>query len=261
MFSDVNAMISGGYWNGQLVTISGTSGTGKTSFVLQELLKMAQDGNPTYLLCLEMPVEMMLRKIISKEYGIPYLKIQQEHVQRYRPALKKLPFWMGSQGSNLDEVEKTIRQAVKRYDLKCFAFDNLNYFVRSTDNVTQEISRVTKRMKEIAVDLHIPILLIAQPRKFDDENRMMTMNDLKDASAVAQDSDSIILLYRRRIKTDVKDFGKEAAGFQGNQSPYTLLRVDKARYSTGGETYLYFDGERSTYREVTPGEMSSMKPQ
>ena len=258
-FTDVNAMIAGGYWNGQLITLSGVSGTGKTSYVLQELLWHAKNGNPTYMLCLEMPETMMMRKLIEKEFNVPMLKITQEHVQRYRKQLEKWPIYFGNKGRDLDEVERTIRAAVKRYDLKLVAFDNLNYFVRSIDNVTQEIARVTKRFKEIAVDLHIPIILIAQPRKFDDDTRTMRASDLKDSSAIQQDSDVIILLHRRPVRTEMKDLAKGAATTFTNQSPYTLVRVEKARYSSGGDTFLYFDGARSTYRELTPGEMEGLK--
>lgn len=255
MFPDVNTMIAGGYWSGQLVTLSGISGTGKTSFVLQELLNWAKQGIPGYLLCLEMPKVMMLRKIISKEYGVPILGIQKEHVAKFRPSLDKLPLHLGQHGNDLDEIEKKIRQAVKRYDIKVVALDNLNYFVRSIEHTTQEISRVTKRMKELAVDLNIPIIQIAQPRKFDNEKRIMSMHDLKDSSSIAQDSDTIILLHRQAVRSDIN---KSAAGFVGALSPFTLVRVDKARYSGGGETVLWFDGARSTYRELSPSEKDSM---
>lgn len=257
-FTDINDMIAGGYWNGQLVTLSGTSGTGKTSFVLQELHRFATQGIPSYLLCLEMPRMMIMRKLIEHRFNIPMLKLTLENVQNCRRYLEPLPLYFGDSIGDLDDVERTIRAAVKRYDLKILAFDNLNYFVRSTDRVTQEIARVTKRMKELAVDLNIPIIMIAQPRKFDDDTRIMTMNDLKDSVAVAQDSDTVILLYRRKRKTDAKDVGKSGAAFQGNQSPYTLVRVDKARYAAGGETYLYFSGDISTFRPLTPEEKDAM---
>jgi replicative DNA helicase len=258
-FEDINTMVGGGYWNGQLVVLSGTSGTGKTSFLLQELLHTAKMQNPTFLMCLEMPTIMMMRKIIEKEYGVPMLKIRQEHVEQYRQNLSKVPLYLGDKGSTLEDVEQTIRAAVKRYDLKCVAFDNLNYFVRSIEHEAQEIGKVTKRMKELAVELHIPIIMVSQLRKFDDEQRAPHKGDLKGASAIDQDADSIILLWRRRNKSEVKTFGANGAGFVGNQSPYTLVRVDKARYAAGGETYLYFEGSRSTYRDLTPGEQEGMR--
>src|SRR5205807_252026 len=107
------------------------------TFVLQELLRWSKDGLPTYLICLEMPEIMMMRKIIQKEFDVPMLKLTQHHVQQFRPHLEKLPFYMGTRqrGSNrLEDIERTIRTAVARYDLKAVAFDNINYFVRSIEH-------------------------------------------------------------------------------------------------------------------------------
>jgi replicative DNA helicase len=222
---------------------------------------MAKQGHPAYLLCLEMPEVMMMWKIIEKEYGVPMMQITEAHVQKYRVDLEQIPFYMGSKGGGagdqLDMVEATIRAAVRRYDLRCVAFDNINFFVRSIEHATQEIARVTKRMKELAVDLNVPIIQIAQPQKFDESARMMIGSDLKDSSAIEQDSDTIMLLHRARIKTEVKDVGK-SAGFVGNRSPYCLVRVDKARYAAGGECLMHFDGSRSTFRELTLGEREAM---
>ena len=86
---------------------------------------------------------------------------------------------------------------------------------------------------------------------------MMIGSDLKDSSALEQDSDTIMLLHRARVKTEVKDVGK-SAGFMGNRSPYCLVRVDKARYAAGGECLMHFDGARSTFRELTLGEREAM---
>jgi replicative DNA helicase len=259
-FPDVNAMIEGGYWNGQLVVITGPSGTGKTSLVLDEFMTMGLGQIATYLLCLEMPPIMMQRKIYQKVFGIPMLKLTQAHVEEGRKTLDKIPLFLGGrQGcKKLSDVEKLIRQAVARHNLKAVAFDNLNYFVRSIDHTTQEIAATTQLLKDLAVDLNIPIIAIAQPKKFDKESKIMSAADLKDSSAIEQDADTIIILHRQRVKTDVKDFGK-GAGFIGNQSPYCLVRVEKARYSSGGETYLYFDGARSAYRELTTQEKESMQ--
>jgi replicative DNA helicase len=259
-FPDVNAMIEGGYWNGQLVVITGPSGTGKTSLVLDEFMTMAVNNIAPYLLCLEMPPIMMQRKIYQKVFGIPMLKLTQAHVEEGRKQLDKLPMFIGGrQGcKTLKDVEKLIRSAVSRHNLKIVAFDNLNYFVRSIEHTSQEIAATTQMLKDLAIDLNIPIIAIAQPKKFDKESKIMSAADLKDSSAIEQDADTIIILHRQRTKTDVKDFGKNG-GFIGNQSPYCLVRVEKARYSSGGETYLYFDGARSGYRELTADEKTSMQ--
>jgi 5S rRNA maturation endonuclease (ribonuclease M5)/archaellum biogenesis ATPase FlaH len=253
-FTSLNEMIAGGYWNGFLVTVSGQAGVGKTSFVLQELLGYAKDSIPSYLMCLEMPETMVLRKCIQHIHHVDMNAIKLDHVQRIRPEMEKWPFFFGyKSGQNFDELEKAIRSAVKRYDLRCMAFDNINYFIRSSTNQAGEIGIVTKRLKEIAVDLNIPIIMIAQPRKLktreDGTTNMMTMDDLKDSSSISQDSDVVMMLYRMRRKTNVQAHGTGTT--HGAYSPYAILRVDKSRYSSGGETTLYFDGAISTFRELT----------
>ena len=155
---------------------------------------------------------------------------------------------------SVEEIDKTVRAAHRRHGFKAIAFDNLNYFVRSADKVQQEISILTKYLKELAIELNIPIFLIAQPRKFDDSERAMTLQDLKDSSSIGQDSDVVILFYRRRIQSKAADVGKGSTGFKGSHSPFSLCRVEKARYDAGGECYLYFDGARSTFRELLKDE-------
>lgn len=258
-FPDINAMVEGGYWNGQLVVITGPSGTGKTSLVLQEMLWLAEKGEPCYLLCLEMPEVMMERKIFLAKFGIPMLKLTHGHVVELRPKLENVPLFLGSKCRKLADVERTIRQGVSRYDLKVVAFDNINYFIRSIEHQTQEIAACTKLLKDLAVELNIPIIAIAQPKKFDRDQRMMTTNDLAWSSAIEQDADTIIMLHRKPIKTELHEFGKKTTGFIGNQSPFTMVRVAKARYAGGGETYLYFDGARSSYRELTNDERTALE--
>lgn len=258
-FGELNSLISGGYWNGFIVTVSGVRGTGKTSFVLQELLQAAGQSIPSYMLCLEMQKTMMLRKIIEHKFHIQMTKQTHADVQRCRAQLDRMPFYMGDRIKDLDTMERAVRQAVKRYGLRIMAFDNINFFARSIENQTNELAAAMKRLKELAVDLNIPIIVIAQPTKAGSnvDERIMTMNDMKGAGAIADDSDVVILLHRRAKRTNVKDIGQRS-GFQGNQSPLTLVRVDKARYSAGGEMYLMFSGETSSYRELTREERESL---
>ena len=249
-FKDINELLGGGFRNGELITISGIPGVGKTTFVMQELLRQSEKNNlPTYLLCLEMPEYRMAQKIITHKFHIPLRDQTAADVQRVHQYLVKIPFFLGSTVMDLDHVGNTLRLAKKRHDIKAACFDNLNYFVRSTDKVTAEIALFTKFMKSLAVELDIPIFLIAQPRKFDDSARSMNIMDLKDSASIAQDSDVVILFYRKRTETKAADIGK-SKGVGSSHSPIVLARVEKSRYSGGGEAYLYFDGARSTYREL-----------
>lgn len=254
-FKMVNELVGGGYANGDLITVSGIPGVGKTTFVMQELMAHAEANVPVYMIELEMPKTRLARKLIEHRFHIPMKDLKVEDVEKARKFMDRIPFGVGSSMKDIEEIERVVRSGVKRHGFRAIAFDNLNYFIRSADRVQQEISILTKRLKELAIELDVPIFLIAQPRKFDDTERAMTIHDLKDSSSIAQDSDVVMLFYRRRIQSKAADIGSGSTGFKGSHSPFTLCRIDKARYEAGGECYLYFDGAKSTYRDLLQDEM------
>lgn len=260
IFPNVNALIDGGYWNGFLVTVLGGSGTGKTSFMLQELLAMASSGFPTYMCCLEMPVEMMLRKVINQLYHVPMKDIKPFHIAQYRDDLMKRQLYFGGGIRNVTKLEEVFRRAAKRYDLKAICFDNISYLCRSREHNEAELGIVTKALKDLAVELNIPIFAIVQPNKFDRAERVITENDAKGSSAIEQDSDIMMLMWRPTLRTDITSFGK-TMGEASSQSPLTLIRIGKARYSPGGETMLYLHGEVGTFRQLAENEQQQLTEQ
>jgi replicative DNA helicase len=255
---NLNDLIDGGYWNGQLITVIGGSGTGKTSLVQQDLLNIASNYGPAYFMCLEMPPVMVARKIINHLYHVPIPAIKQHHVQQYRADLERRGFFFGAgRFRHIDELCEAFTKAYKRYDLKVIGFDNIHYLCRDEKNQAQQISSVTKGFKDLAVELNVPLIAIAQPGKFDRAERIINENDVKGSSAIEQDSDYMILMWRPTLRTDIEAFGT-TMGQKENMSPLTYLRVGKARYSPGGETLLYFHGEVSTFRQLSEKERETL---
>lgn len=257
-FKALNDLIDGGYGNGFLTTIIGGAGTGKTSFAIQELLNMGSQGMRTYLCCLELPEEMVMRKVINHLYHIPMNAITQEHIAKYRDDIERRGMFIGRGPSGLnfqkklDNLLATFRAAIRRFDLRCLAFDNMHYFVRSRDNEQAELGMLTEGLKALAMEMGIPILALGQPRKFDRSERIIDNSDVKGSGSIEADSDNMILMWRPTLKSSIDDFGKSL--HKQNMSPLTLFRVAKARYSPGGESLLYFHGEISSFRQLSEEE-------
>lgn len=266
MFPNLNELIDGGYGNGFLTTIIGGPGTGKTSLITQELLQMGTHGMNTYLCCLELPEEMVMRKVINHLFHIPINGITQEHIHKYRQEIEQRGMYIGRgpTGRNfrekLDRLVETFQIAIRRFDLKCLAFDNMHYFVRSKENEQAELGMLSEALKALAMEANIPVIGLGQPRKFNRSERIIDNDDVKGSGSIEQDSDNMILMWRPTIKTKIEDFGK-SLGQKQNMSPLTLLRVAKARYSPGGETLLYFHGELSTFRALSEEETKRLMEQ
>jgi len=60
------------------------------------------------------------------------------------------------------------------------------------------------------------------------------------------DSDSVILIHREPKAANEENY----KGEDGNFAPETLIRVSKARYSSGGDCYLIMDDKQCRLTEV-----------
>ncbi|GAB4389917.1 MAG: hypothetical protein Kow0025_18410 [Thermodesulfovibrionales bacterium] len=230
---------------GDLVTITAVPKTGKTTFSLNISVHNAKKGFPVLFYCLEMRPERLAKKVIQAELHLSEEEVTEARVRQAMNELVSLPLYFAYNFSNitLDNVLTIIRKAVKRYGMKLVVFDNLHYLARSISNTTQEVALISRSFKLLAEDLRVPLILIAQPRKVDD-GRIVSMNDLKDSSAIGADSDQVIVLYRKKTKSGLGE--KEASAAY---EPETLVRVDASRYMAGGDTVLWCEGDKSIFTD------------
>ncbi|MEM8993140.1 MAG: DnaB-like helicase C-terminal domain-containing protein, partial [Pseudomonadota bacterium] len=77
--------------------------------------------------------------------------------------------------------------------------DYLN-LIRGPDNLSayERISLITARLKELALRLHVPVILLAQLSRAVEqrEDKRPVLSDLRDSSSIEQDADNILFLYR-----------------------------------------------------------------
>jgi replicative DNA helicase len=119
---------------------------------------------------------------------------------------------------------------------------------------SQDHRMITKGFKLLAMELEIPVVLIAQPRKLE-PRQVMTPWDLKDSVDIFSDADQIILLHREHTGS-LRDAEVQAAqtDVADNLSPLTLVRLAKARHQASRDALLYFMGHEHRFREVTAGD-------
>ncbi len=230
---------------GDLLTLSAVPKTGKSTMALNIATYNAKRGYPVLVYCLEMRPERLAKKVIEAEGFLNKENFNRESALNVAEMLMETPLYFGYNYKNIttETVFQTIRAAVRRFGLKLVIFDNLHFLVRSLAHVSAEVGNVTRGFKLLAEELHIPLILIAQPRKVED-GTIMTMNDLKDSSSIGADSDQVIILWREKTKSNMSNPAQEASF-----KPKTLVRVDASRYTAGGDTMLYFKGEYSKFTE------------
>jgi len=71
------------------------------------------------------------------------------------------------------------------------------------DNRTQEVSQISRGLKLLAKELHVPILALSQlsraPEQRKEGSRKPQLADLRDSGSIEQDADVVIFLYREEL--------------------------------------------------------------
>jgi replicative DNA helicase len=243
-----------------MIVISGPPGVGKTTFTLNIAAHHAADGVPTLVYCVEMSVTELVAKVVAAHYQITLDEITPAVIARARQDLADWPLYLGSDPrvTKAQEVVDLLAQARRRYGLGLVAFDNVHSLCRNIQFQTQEEGVVSKSFKAYAMTEDIPVIVIAQPRKLDEPDRIMTGSDLKGNNALHMDADQIILLHRKRLAArDASSAVADAGEHEKLFSPIAVVRVEKVRLKREGSLLLYFDGDRQRFREVTPEDLET----
>jgi len=236
-----------GFMPGDLISVAGRPGTGKTAFSINLAYYFSKMNIPTLFFELEMRPQRIIPRIVALHTGIDSDNVMQvDLLQKAYRELKEFPFLFAYvyKKPNFEFCADTIRKGYHRYGLRFVVFDNLHFLVRSVRDQTKEISITVQNFKLLAEELGIPIVLIARPRKTN--NRIITNEDLKDSADIEGDSDSVILIHREPKAANEENY----KGEDGNFAPETLIRVSKARYSSGGDCYLIMDDKQCRLTEV-----------
>jgi replicative DNA helicase len=109
-------------------------------------------------------------------------------------------FYMPAQlvGNTLTWIEKRIIEGKVKHDCRIVFIDHLHYTVdmRSKNNMSLEIGAVMRALKRLAVKHNICIFIIAHLGKVRPEYEPDNQ-DLRDSSFIAQESDNVIIIWRK----------------------------------------------------------------
>jgi len=239
-WDNVNKKIGGGLKRKDLCILGGIGGVGKTSYAMQVAYHYATVHKlPTLFFCMEMPEGALATKIIQLKFDLRIEEVYDGDMLLYVHEVEDIPIYFGYSSTVTPNIfYNTMVEVVNRYGIEFGIFDNIHRMIR--DGEESSLAKATGKFKDITMDLNIPFLLIAQPRKLNTEETP-TYDALKGSSALSQDADIVILIHRKRLgETETE------ASFSNE----TQIIVDKARLFSGGKTKLNFLGAKSRFDEM-----------
>lgn len=253
-FVDLDRMTSG-FQPGSLIILAARPAMGKTACGLSMARNIAVDfKKPVAYFSLEMTGVELLMRLVSSEAGIKSQKLkkvatmaksEKDAMIETLHRLRDVPLYIDdSTGIDIFELRAKCRRLKQQHGIRMVFIDYLQLMNASTDaqhnrNREQEISNISRQLKEMAKELDIPVLAMAQLNRKVDERPMgiPQLNDLRESGSIEQDADIVIFIHRPY------KYGQEFDD-KGN-STYNLanLRVEKHRAGENGVVHLRFEPE------------------
>lgn len=199
---------SGGIQPREVVTIAARPGMGKTTLLLSVAKTNADRNIPTAIFSLEMSEADLKSRLASAETKVEYINIRKgdisleelEKIEAYYDFLDNSAIHIVEKTFTLEAIITKIRELVLKYGIKAVLIDyvQLMTLTRKTANRTDDLNTITRTLKQIANELDIPMIILAQlSRKVDDRpGNRPNLSDLKQSGSIEEDSDIVAFLLR-----------------------------------------------------------------
>ena len=244
-------LLTQGFQKSDLIIIAGRPSMGKTALGLNIALNVIRESKlPVLFFSLEMSKEQIMYRLLSIETNINQTrlksgKLYQDDWVKLNKIIKimsKIPFFIDDTPNlSIQDIQakiKTILFEQGQIDLVIIDYLQLMQGPKSKmENRVQELSLITRGLKNLARQFNIPIIALSQLSR-NVENRMdkkPILSDLRESGSIEQDADLVLMLYRN------KDFNK-------TQNYYlTELIIAKQRNGPLGNVKLKFDSNKTKF--------------
>jgi replicative DNA helicase len=209
-FHDLDKVL-GGLQKSDLLIIAGRPGTGKTSFMLSLAKNAAQlHRKQVAIFSLEMGNEQLVQRLMSMETGIDAQRLRLGHLRDEEMALfthatdvlSDLPIYLDDTPALTPlQLRAKCRRIQQEFGLDLILVDYLQLMQgegRMRDNRVQEVSYISRNLKQLARELNVPLLTGAQLSRAVEQrqDKRPMLSDLRESGSLEQDSDIVMFIHR-----------------------------------------------------------------
>jgi replicative DNA helicase len=255
--------ITAGLQPENLIVVAARPGVGKTSWAMNVATHAALNHNiPVLIFSLEMSKNELIERILAGEARIDSNRMRRGMIEysewknKIYPAgnrISQAPIMIDdSPGVNILELRAKARRfrsdprffppSLGERQLGLVVIDYLQLAHglggRKDDSREREIAEISRGLKGLAKELHIPIIAVSQLNRSVEkrEDKTPQLSDLRESGAIEQDADIIMFIHREEM------YNPDPAG-RGK----ALLKIGKNRAGPTGEVDLTFIREYTKF--------------
>jgi len=209
-YHKIDEMLTG-FKPGELIILAARPSMWKTAFALNVLTNIALEQKKSVaMLSLEMSKESIVDRIMSEVSWVPMYKISKWNLDnadfaQMGDAMEKLStaniFLDDKAWITVPMLKSKLRKLKiekKELDLVIIDYLQLMHSTVFQNNRVQEISEISRGLKELAKELKVPILALSQLSRAVESrvDKKPQLSDLRESGSIEQDADAVLMLHR-----------------------------------------------------------------
>ena len=244
-FKQLDSMLAG-MQDSNLIVLAARPGVGKTAFGLNIARYVAVEKKmATCIFSLEMSKEELADRLLVRQGLIDAWKLKtgqltDDDFSSYSEAmgvLAEAPLYIDdTPGLTVTELRTKARRLQVDKGIKFIVVDYLQLMNgTSRDNRVQEVSEISQGLKNLARELKIPVMAMAQlNRQMESRGGKPKLSDLRESGSIEQDADVVMFLHRE--DEEVREM--------------VMCSIEKHRNGPTGQFNLYFNGKQVSFFDV-----------
>jgi replicative DNA helicase len=252
-FSGVDRLLVG-MGDSDLIILGARPGMGKTSFALDIATNVAiSEKKAVCVFSLEMSAEQLVSRLLSSEamvesYALRSGQLSQDDWKKLADAAMRLSstnlFIDDTSGMTVTAMKAKLRR-VENLGLVVIDYLGLMESEQHYDNRALEVGVISRGLKLMAKEMHVPILCCAQLSRGTEgrTDKRPQLSDLRESGSIEQDADVVMFLYRDEYyKTD-----RDPNSQEGNVAE---VIVQKNRHGSTGNIKMGWIGAYTKFRTL-----------
>ncbi len=259
-YDDLDRKLSG-FQKSDLIVLAARPSLGKTTLALDLVRSIAITAKvPVGMFSLEMSKEQLVDKLLAAEANVDLWKMRTgklsdkeedddfPRIGKAMGILSEAPIFIDdSPNVNVMEIRTKARRLKMEHNLGFLVVDYIQLMegMGKTEGRVQEISEISRSLKQVAKELDIPVLAISQLSRAVESRSpsIPKLADLRESGSIEQDADIVMFIYRKAKDKSFSDISED-------EKHIAEIHIDKHRNGPTGITRLFFDENKVSFRNL-----------
>lgn len=246
-------MLTGGLCNSHMIVIAARPSVGKSALGLYISIRALMQGMHVLFWSTEMDDKSIFSRLYSNLLDIPAHYLTHDQKKLKPSDLEKIErsetnfenFYIEEGYANVHDVCHKARVQHKAGKLNLLIVDYLQNLKGSGDNMVEKVGYISTCLKQLAMELDIPVVTLAQLNRAAQHMEVPSMAEIKGSGAIEQDADLILILHRNE-----KEMGPEK---------YWLICAKNRHGETKDIPIRFFKRYQDFKEDNSPGRFLSKK--